>query len=104
MKTHERNVANGWVPQSAAADLKIRSACPEVALGILDLTLDDRVKDRAEGRQLGKGRSTFWRGGKGCQRLELTCLEKLHHRASGVEAGHVEIHLLRDERDEGLSL
>ena len=37
------------------------SALTEAALGILDLTLDDRVQDGAEGGQLGQGGAAFGR-------------------------------------------
>jgi hypothetical protein len=48
-------------------------------LGIRNLSLDDRVEDRAEGRQLGKGRAPFRRGGEGRQRLQFTRLPKTRY-------------------------
>jgi hypothetical protein len=59
--------ASSW--GSLRAHFTVRSALPETAFGIRNLALDDRVEDCAEGRQLGKGRAAFRRGGEGHQRL-----------------------------------
>jgi hypothetical protein len=59
--------ASSW--GSLRAHFEVRSALPETAFGIRNLALDDRVEDCAEGRQLGKGRAAFRRGGEGHQRL-----------------------------------